>query len=206
MFRVEKQRIPKTLMYSKSDSAGNVQQIAGLFQKMGWVSFWTQVVLGVIAVVTLIFANSFRSASTGGVSSGIDFGLFCAFLGLLLLSVSIYFSFRYTRVSRQLRLSSPEARPKKAEVTQTLKLGITVCLIGKLLTLISANAVVGGLASKASRLASPLGGLTGQQSDFVNTLDMFTVQALMLILLALFVGIVAPLMLLNQMHRSSPQR
>lgn len=193
-------------MQSKSDSSANVKQIAGLFQRIGWISFWTQVVLGVIAVVTLIFANSFRNASAGGVSSGIDFGLFCAFLGLLLLGISIYFSFRYTRVSRQLRLSAPEARPKKAEVTQTLKLGITVCLAGTLLTLVSANAVVGGLASKASRLASPLGGLTGQQSDFVNTLDMFTVQAILLILLALFVGIITPLLLMNQMHRSSSQR
>lgn len=190
-------------MYSKSDGSSGIQHIAGLFQRIGWVSFWIQVVLGVISIVTLVFANSFRSVPTASVASGINFGLFCAFLGLLLLALSIYFSFRYTRISRQLRFSQPEARPKKSEVVQSLKLGITVCLVGTLLTLVSANAVVGGLASKASRLASPLGGLTGQQSDFVNTLDMFTVQAIMLILLALFVGVVAPLWLLSQMFRSS---
>jgi amino acid transporter len=193
-------------MFNKSDATVSVQHVAGLFQRIGWISFWVQVVLGVIAIVTLFFANSFRSSPTASIESGISFGLFCAFLGLLLLAISIFFSFRYTRISRQLRLSEPEARPRKAEVVQALKLGITVCLAGTLLTLVSANAVVGGLASKASRLASPLGGLTGQQSDFVNTLDMFTVQAIMLILLALFVGVVAQLWLLSQMFRPSQQR
>ncbi len=193
-------------MFSKSDAPISVLQIAGLFQRIGWISFWVQVVLGVISVVILLLANAAKSTPTASGNSGINFGLLCAFLGWLLLGISVFFSFRYTRISRQLRLSEPEARPRKAEVLQSLKLGIMVGLAGTLLTLISANAVVGVFYLKASRLANPFGGLTGQQSDFINPLDMLTMQAILLILLALFAGIVTPLFLLSQMYRSSSQR
>jgi hypothetical protein len=189
-------------MQNKSDpSSFTIQHVANSFRNAGWVSFWVQIVLGVIAIVTLVFANAFRGTPTANVASGINFGLFCAFIGLALLAASIFFSFRYTRLSRQLRLSEAAARPKKAEVIKVLKLGLSVNLIGTLVSLVSANAVVGGLATKASRLANPFGGLSGQQSDFVNIQDMFNVQAILLILLALFAGTVAPLWLLNRLNR-----
>jgi bacteriorhodopsin len=190
-------------MFNKSDPTPiSMPQVANYFRVAGWGSFWTQVVLGVIAIVTLVFANAFRgspSANAANPAVGLNFGLFCAFLGLLILGGSIYFAFRYARLSRQL-LAQDVARPKKSEVTRIVQWGLSASLVGMLLTLISANAVVGGLVPKASRAVGV--GIAVSQGDFyVNTLDMLTVQAILLILLALFVGIVTPLFLLTQINR-----
>jgi hypothetical protein len=191
-------------MLNKSDSSAlTVQQVASVFRIVGWASFWTQVVLGVIAAIALLSANGFRGSSGTNVANSVagqSLGLFCAFLGLLVLAGSVYFAFRYTRLSRQLRASDSVARPRKSEVIKILRWGLVVSLAGMLLTLVSANAVVGGLFLKASRAVGV--GITINQGDiYVNTLDMLTVQAIVLILLALFAGIVAPLVLLNQINR-----
>ncbi len=191
---------------SKSESSPpTALQASTAFRFVGWSTFWFQVVLGVVAAITLPFATVFNNSGTttpGANTSvaGIGFGGLFAGIGLLTLAGSIYSAFRYTRLARQLRAEDSAARPKKAETIQLLKMGLTVSLVGTLVTLIAALAYIGGLTIKASRSAAPV--LTvGATTQFINTLDILAVQAIAIILLALFAGIVAPLWLLNRISR-----
>ncbi|MCS6814741.1 MAG: DUF3611 family protein [Cyanobacteria bacterium] len=181
-------------------------QAATAFRFVGWFTFWFQVVLGVVAAITLPFATLFNRSgtpvpgTTNAPVAGIGLGGLFAGIGLLTLMGSIYVAFRYTRLAQQLRASDPAARPKKAETIQVLKLGLTVSLVGMLITLIAALAYIGGLTIKASRTAAPVV-TVGAPTQFINTLDILAVQAIAIILLALFAGIVAPLWLLNRITR-----
>lgn len=179
-------------------SSANLRQIASQFRLTGWISFWIQVVLGVVSTFTLAFAALFNRTPSGARNPGTGAGLALAIFGLLVLYVSIYWAFRYTRIGRKLNLFDPSLRPKRAETLQTLRMGLSVNLVGMLLTLLGAEATVGGLIAKG---AQAQGGLYNDPSRLIQALDIFVVQANTNILMAQFIGIVAALWLFTRVSR-----
>ncbi|MCA1991983.1 MAG: DUF3611 family protein, partial [Coleofasciculus sp. S288] len=100
-----------------------LQRVAFTLRTVGGISFWLQLVLGVISGLILIFA----SFSTGlgrpaaqGSTQGTGFGIFFALCGLVALGVGAYFAFRYTRIARQLLASNAAGRPSKADTLQII--------------------------------------------------------------------------------------
>ena len=83
-----------------------VQRVAFALRTTGWVCFWVQLVLAVVAAIILLFAIPFAipSATVAGRSNsaGTGGGVFFALCGLAVLAYSVYRSFRFTRLSRQL--------------------------------------------------------------------------------------------------------
>ena len=188
---------------TESTPSYTLQQVANTFRLAGWVTFWAQVVLAVVASVTLLFSGVFSSLNTARPAVGTGFGLLFAVIGLGLLAGGIFFAYRYARLSRQLRLNDATTRPKKSDTIKTLQIGLTLNLVGMLLTLIGALAVVGGLALKASRTPAsgiPFANTTGDW--IITNLDILTVQALFIVLLALYIGIISPLILLSRISRN----
>ncbi|OLP17133.1 hypothetical protein BST81_17430 [Leptolyngbya sp. 'hensonii'] len=183
----------------KPGSPPTVQQVARNFRFVGWISFWVQLVVAVVASFILMFAgvsNNIRPNTAPDPGRGS--GLFLTVCGLLLLYGGIYWAFRYTRLARRLVNVAPEDRPKKADTIQSLRIGLLLNLGGMGLTLLGAGATVGALFFKAS---TQQGGFVNDPSRLIQALDIFVVQANTNILLGLFIGLFAGLFLLNRIIR-----
>lgn len=200
-------------MANRSDSYSvppAVRRVATAFRIVGWASFWLQIVLAVVSGFVLAFAaasfgvpasnpNTPGVPASGGVNPGAGAGLFLASLGLLLLFVGAFWAFRYTRLSRKLKLADAQARPKRGDAVRELYLGLTINLVGMLLTILGAQAIVGSLVAKSF---IQVGGIfTGNLQNFINSRDIFLVQANTNTILAHFVGVVATLWLLRSVNR-----
>jgi hypothetical protein len=186
-----------------------VRRVAEAFRTTGWISFWTQLVLAVISAIVLTFSGLSLGATVATAPGGVPatpttspetgVGLFFAVCGLVSLFVGAFWAFRYTRVSRKLRDADAQVRPKKVDVNQTLRLGLIVNLIGMVLTILGAQAIVGSLVAKS--FAQGFSFFSGVPSRFINPLDVFLVQANVNIIMAHFVGLLATLWLLRSMSR-----
>lgn len=181
-----------------SDSS-QIRAIAQLFRLIGWISFWTQLVLGVVSGGILLVAIVFQR--TGSNNPGTGLGIFLAVSGLITLGVSIFLAFRYTRIGRQLDSNNPNNRPSKIETVQAVRLGLIVNLVGILLTLLGAQAINGTLIVKS--LTVPQFGGPGvytqvDPSRIIQSLDIFVVQANTNTVSAHFAGLVASIWLLNR--------
>lgn len=181
-----------------------IRRISGAFRRSGWISFWAQIVLGVIAGLALIFAIASLSSRSGGNDPGASAGLFFTAIGQVAVFVSAFWAYRYTRIGRQLRSQDESKRPKPKTAIRTLKIGLFISLGGMLLTLLGAEATVGALLAKA--LSQPQGaavfGTANSVSQYVQPLDIFVIQANTNILLAHFVGLVFTLWILNSLDNA----
>jgi hypothetical protein len=191
-------------MRDKSDSQSPpsaLQQIAVTFRLAGWIGFWIQLVLGVVSTLVLLLFSIF--SQRGGSPSnnpGTGFGIFLAVCGLITLGAGIYCAFRYTRIGNQLQSSNPNNRPRKSETIQVLRLGLMVNLVGMLLTLLGAQAIVGTLVARS---ISPQAQTTQlfDPNRIISGLDMLVVQANTNTVAAHFAGILCSLWLLNRVNR-----
>lgn len=134
-----------------------VRRIAGSFRLVGWISFWIQVVLGVVAGGILLFASATFGARSGDTSNpGTGTGLILASLGLIAVFVSAFWSFRYAQLGRRLRSRDASKRPSPKDALQALRIGLIISMVGMLVTLMGGQALIGSLLGKA--LIQPQGG------------------------------------------------
>lgn len=185
-----------------------VQRVALAFRRTGWISFWAQLVPGVISAGSLIFASFGLAAGATTTTPGVPSptstetgtGAFFSMLGLLALAASVFWAFRYARLGRRLQTADTRVRPKRGEAFQLLRVGLMINLAGMLLTFLGAQAIIGSLVIKASAQGFAI--FSGSAARFVNPLDMLLVLATTNINMAHFIGIVASLWLLRVMSRS----
>jgi len=191
-------------MLDKSDSSpsSQLQEIAQVFRLTGWISFWAQLGLGVVATVILGFASFSRDVASNQKGVGTGLGIFFAVVAVITLGASIFWAFRYTRISRQLQSSNPNNRPRKSDTIQLLRLGLSINLVGLLISLVGAQAIVGALLAKS--LTLPQAGVGVYQIDpsrIIRPLDIFVVQANTNTVAAHFAGLIGSLWLLNRINR-----
>ncbi len=179
-------------------------EIAQAFRLAGWISFWSQVVLGSVAAVVLLFSGVSRDVAVANERTGTGLGIFFAFVGVITLAVSLFWAFRYTRIARQLQSSNPNNRPRKSDTIQLLRFGLIVNLAGLLITIVGALAIVGALLAKSLAIPQTGGGALVQiePSRIIRPLDIFVVQANTNTIAAHFAGLVASIWLLNRINRS----
>lgn len=176
------------------------QKIALTLRRFGWISFWTQLILGVISTLILVFAG-FTLATPqpdNQAGQGIGFGLFFVVCGLVALGIGIYFAYRYTGIASRLLAANGSNIPSKAQTLQTIRLGLIVSLVGMLLTIIGSFAVIGSLVALAlAEQQNPV----GLACNDVPPIDLFVVQANINTIFANFVGIAISLWLFNRVSR-----
>ena len=193
-------------------------RIANILRLVGWVSLWLQLGLGAACSLMLLFAISGRNFSqtatptpsvpgvsgvvnsTQGTTSGTGVGIFWAVCGVLALLFSVYLTFRLTRFARRLRNPNLEIQPKKAEVTQLLRIAAIAGLVGMLLTILGGGSSVGVLLDKS--IAQPQGVALYDPNRIIRSLDIFVVMANMTGIAAHFIGTVTALGLINWLHLS----
>jgi hypothetical protein len=176
-----------------------IQRVASDLKWAGNIGFWVQLVLGVVSLVTVLFSAPSLINSQTPATQGTGFGVFSAICGLIVLAVGIYFSFRYTLIARMLQSPNASERPKKVDTLQVIRMGLIVNLIGMLLTIIGAEAIVGIVLLKS--LARPQLALGSDPKEFINSIDLLVIQANTNTIAAHFAGIVTSLSLLNRITK-----
>lgn len=183
-------------------SSSPLVEIAQAFRIVGWISFWSQLVLGVVASVILGFSSLSREVAVDQKTVGTGLGIFFAVTAVINLGGAIFWAFRYTRIARQLQSVNANNRPRKAETVQLLQAGVIINLVGLLLALVGAEAIVGALLTKALTLPQVGTGVFQiDPSRIIRPLDIFVVQANTQTLAAHFIGLVASIWLLNRVTK-----
>ena len=183
-------------------SSSTVQAIAKNFRLTGWISFWVQLVLGVVsAIIVLLFAIFSQRPNSANNNPGTGFGVFLAVCGILILGGGIYLAYRYTIIGNQLQSPNPKNRPRKSETLEVLRLGLWINLLGMLVTLLGSQAIVGTLVARS---ISPQAATTQlfDPTRIISGLDMLVVQANINTVSAHFAGLAVSIWLLNRITRS----
>ncbi|NDJ19092.1 DUF3611 family protein [Myxacorys almedinensis] len=184
-------------MTNRSDST-TIREIASSFRLIGWISFWVQLVLTVVSSAILAFAAVSTRTATNNPGTGVGVALTVG--GILVLGFNMFWALtRYVAIGRRLKAPAV-ARPKKAEAVQALRTGLIASLIGILLALVGAEAIVGLLFGKAVNQGFA-GFVNVDQSKFIQPIDILVVQASINVILAQFIATTASLWLLNKMSR-----
>ena len=161
-----------------------IRRIAQNFRLAGWAGVWTQSVVGVIS--SLLFVVNALEPDKSLSNAGAD--IFQA-VGVLLVFVSAFWGFRYVRLSRKLRTSNPDLRPKPRDAAQAVRIGILISLVGMLLTIIAAESVVALLWLRALRQVATFGGISQDTAAFINAADIAVVFSVVNTMFAHFLGL-----------------
>ncbi|BAU65950.1 hypothetical protein STA3757_33490 [Stanieria sp. NIES-3757] len=184
--------------YSSAPST-KIQKVSNNLKQLGRIGFWLQIVLGVVSTVLLLVA----AASVFGnkeKTSGIELGIFCAFCGVILLAVGIFFSFRYIQIANKMQSVDPARRPKKSDTLTIIRYGLIVNLVGMLLAILGAEALSGIVLLKVITVPQSIG-INVDPNRLVNAADLLIIQANTNTIAAHFTGIVTSLILLNRITK-----
>ncbi len=91
--------------FAQPSPAGN---LAGSFSRLGWIGFWMQLAIGSIPVALLIYSLLFGGNDGLSTRRGIALIQYLTIASLLLLAFTTIWSYRYTRVARQ--IAAPDSR------------------------------------------------------------------------------------------------
>ena len=166
-----------------------LRRVASTLKWAGLAGFWVQIFFGVVSSVTLALAITNRTERS---SPGIGFSLFCAVCGLICLIVGISISFRYSKMAR--KFAAPNAAPpKKSTTVKTVQIAIITSLVGTLITILGAETIAGIVLSKTLAFDPAQVFNNRSNTEFVNSLDVFIIQACINIIFAHFAGLVSSL-------------
>jgi Protein of unknown function (DUF3611) len=180
------------------------------FKLIGWASFWLKLVLAIATIVIVLFASTTlggRPAAPGQPvpTAGTGIGLGIPFLigGVVCLSISVYWSFFYTRLSRRLVKPSPKGQPSKGETTNWIRAALITDLIGMLLMVIGAESIGGILFGKA--LSQGVGSFISiDPTRFIQPGDLLIILGSIHGITGLFIGLSSSLWLLQQTAMQKP--
>jgi len=185
-----------------SDSApasksARMRRVATALKWAGLAGFWVQLVLGVVSTVTLALAIVNQSERS---SPGIGFSLFCAVCGLICLVVGICIAFRYGKMAA--KFSRPNAAPpKKSTTIKMIQIAIITSIAGTIITIIGGETITGIVLSKTLAF-DPAKVFNSQSStEFVNSLDVFIIQACFSIILAHCTGLLSSLWIYSRIDK-----
>lgn len=182
---------------SPKSKSVRMRRVANSLKWAGLAGFWIQVVLGVVSAVTLALAIVNENERS---SPGVGFSLFCAVCGLICLVVGICISFRYSKMA--IKFATPNMTPpKKSTTIRIVQVAILTSLAGALISILGAETIAGIVLSKT--LSLDPGKIFNSQTntEFVNSLDVFIIQACINIIAGHFIGIVGSLWILNQIDQ-----
>lgn len=167
-----------------------IRRIAANFKRIGWASVWVQTVIGVIASILFVF-NALEP-NAGFSSASAD--LFTT-IGLLTIFVSAFWGFRYVLLGRKLSTTNPDLRPKPKDAIRAIRIGISISLIGMLITIFGAEVVIADLWTRSLRQVATFGALSQDSSAFINAADIAVVFSVINAIFAHYVGLCASIWL-----------
>ncbi len=191
------ENINSTSSPKATSKSARMRKVGNTLKWTGLAGFWVQIFLGVVSSVTLALAIVNENERS---NSGVGFSLFCAVCGLICLVVGICISFRYGKMA--IKFLTPNAvPPKKSTTIKIVQISIVTSLVGAAITILGAETIAGIVLSKT--LSLDPGKIFNSQTntEFVNSLDVFIIQACINIIAGHLVGIVSSLWILNQIDK-----
>ncbi len=177
--------------------SARLRRVATALKWAGLAGFWTQLVLGVVSTVTLALAIVNKTERS---SPGIGFSLFCAVCGLICLVVGICIAFRYGKMAD--KFARPNTvPPKKSTTIKIVQIAIITSIAGTIITILSGQTITGIVLSKT--LAFDPAKVFNNQSttEFVNSLDVFIIQACFSIIFAHSAGLISSLWIYSRIDK-----
>jgi hypothetical protein len=178
--------------------------LARAFERAGRLGFWFQVVLGSIPVILMSYNFAFAQ-SPSGPRAGLPVVEYLTLASLLILIFTTFWFWRYTRLAPT--IADPDTRPPRSSLLGTVWTGLVVTVLGVAASLIVMIIEVAHLLFYF--LSTPQGGVPviqttgGGGASWVSAVDMLSLLALQLTLVAELVAMVIGLWLLFRVSQSS---
>jgi ABC-type Fe3+ transport system permease subunit len=183
-----------------SATPGKAERLRRVAQALRWAGlagFWIQLVLGVVSTVTLALAIV-NQTERG--NPGIGFSLFCAVCGLICLVVGICIAFRYGKMASKFSRSN-SIPPKKSSTIKMIQIAIITSIVGTILSIIGGETITGIVLSKTLAFDPAKVFNNQNNTEFVNSLDVFIIQACFSIILAHCTGLVSSLWIYSRIEK-----
>ena len=177
--------------------SARMRKVANALKWSGLAGFWIQLVLGVVSTVTLALAIVNQAERS---SPGIGFSLFCAVCGLICLVVGICITFRYGKMAD--KFTRPQTvPPKKSTTIKLVQIAIITSIVGTIITIIGGQTITGIVLSKTLSFDPAKVFNSQSTTEFVNSLDVFIIQACFSIILAHSTGLISSLWIYSQIDK-----
>ncbi len=180
-----------------ASKSARIRKVGNALKWAGLAGFWIQVFLGVVSSVTLALAIVNKTERS---SSGVGFSLFCAVCGLICLIVAICISFRYGKMAS--KFTKPNvAPPKKSTTMKIVQIAIFTSLGGIIVSILGAETIAGIVLSKTLAFDPAQVFNNRSNTEFVNSLDVFIIQACINIIAAHTAGLISSLWIFSQIDK-----
>ena len=180
-----------------ASKSARMLKVANALKWAGLAGFWIQLVLGVVSTVTLALAIVNQSERS---SPGIGFSLFCAVCGLICLVVGICITFRYGKMANKFAIPN-STPPKKSTTIKILQIAIITSIVGTIITIVGGETITGIVLSKTLAFDPAKVFNSQNTTEFVNSLDVFIIQACFSIILAHCTGLISSLWIYNRIDK-----
>ena len=182
------QALRRILNPSVSDSLANG------FSRLGWTGFWIQIVIGIVPLTLIIYAQS-----TGGTTRrGLLLVGYLTIAGFLVLIFTTVWFYRYTRLAE--RISNPTLRPSLFLVQKAAWIGVASSALGIVFSMLVVLFEVAQLLIyflRAPQAGVPVIQTTGAgQASWVSAADIMHLMALVVTTFGEFTVLVFSLWLL----------
>ena len=164
------QALRRIINPSVSDSLANA------FSRLGWTGFWIQIVIGIVPLTLIIYAQS-----TGGTTRrGLLLVGYLTIAGFLVLIFTTVWFYRYTRLAQ--RISNSTLRPSLFLVQKAAWIGVASSVLGVVFSMLVILFEVAQLLMyflRAPQAGVPAVQTTGGgQASWVSAVDMMHLMAL----------------------------
>jgi len=175
------------------------------FSRLGWIGFWTQVVIGAMPALLMIYLFFFAKSPMGP-RAGFRLVEFMTLASLAMLVFTTLWSYRYTRIAK--RITHSEGRPTDIALSNAAWTGIFASTLGILISIFVMLIEVAHLLFyflSMPQLGVPVIQTTDENSNWVSSVDMMMLMALNFTLLAEVIVLVFSLWLLFRVTIVSTQ-
>lgn len=181
-------------------------ELASSFSRLGWIGFWTQIVVGMIPILLMAYSFIFAQ-SVSGPRAGLPIVEYLTLAGLTILVFTTVWFYRYTRLAQLIR--DPARRPTETELARTVWIGLLASSIAILFTILVMFIEVAHLLFYF--LSAPQGGVPVIQTagptaaSWVSAVDMLSLMSMVMTLMAELVVLIFSLWLLFRVTEGSQE-
>lgn len=185
-----------------------LRKLGNAFTLWGRVSLWIKSILNLLALLSVIIAvlapsergvQSIPQPPVNGapiptetLTTNAGIGLFLVICGVVILSISTFWSYRYINWGKRLTNTPMEEAPSKGSTVDLLKIGLGIDLFGMILTLMGGESIGGQV------LVRSLFQFEAAFTIRVGPLDLAPLLACIHVALGLYIGIGLSLYLLQR--------
>ena len=179
------------------------QLLSFTIKRVGWIRFWTQLVLGVVVVAVLVFTSVGNSLGNEAQKAlGLAPGLSLTTLAFFLLLYSLWQGWLIVKTGRAI---GSKTRPSRGETSRLIKRGLIVDLLGMVFSLIGYQALMGPLFIQASMQTPGISigsSARAMQNYPITSLEILSVLSNTQVLTGHFIGLCMSLWILRRIYKN----